>query len=85
MKTVRQWLDEHPDAVAYGRRLLQAIKEHRVGLKGRSPYEILEHAYRLERRGWEESIERCFEEEDEREQAKFEREYKERKRKLAKK
>jgi hypothetical protein len=29
-KTVRQFLDDHPDAVSYGKRLLQAIQEEAV-------------------------------------------------------
>jgi hypothetical protein len=81
MRTVRQFLADHPDAFAYGKRLLQAIRENKISLKGRTPYEILQHAYQLERRGWEESIDRWFEEEDQRAEAKFEKEYKEEERK----
>ena len=72
MKTVRQFLADHPEAVAYGKRLLQAIDEGKISLKG-NPYQILQRAYDFERRGVEGSIERWFEEEDQRAKEKFEK------------
>jgi hypothetical protein len=47
-KTVRQFLDNFPDAVAYGKRLGQAIDQKKISLKG-SPYEVAKRAYDYER------------------------------------
>jgi hypothetical protein len=74
--TVREFLADHPEAVAYGKRLKQAIDEGKVSLKG-NPYQILQRALDYEQRGWEHSIERWFDKEDERARKKFEQEYKE--------
>jgi hypothetical protein len=73
--TVRQFLADHPEAVAYGKRLKQVIDERKVSLKG-NPYQVLQRALDFEKRGIEGSIERFFEEEDQRAQEKFNQENK---------
>jgi hypothetical protein len=71
-KTVREFLDDHPEAVAYSKRIGQAITEKKISLKG-DPYTVAQRAYEFTRRGIEGSIERFFEEEDQRAAEKWER------------
>jgi hypothetical protein len=72
--TVREFLADHPDAVAYGQRLKQAIDEGKISLRG-NPYQILQRVLDYEKRGWEHSIEQWFEEEDARAQERFEKKF----------
>jgi hypothetical protein len=79
-RTVSEFFDDYPDALAYHKRLMQVIDEKKIPLTGDN-YDKIKAAYDYERRGIEGSIERWFEEEDQRAKEKFEREYKEEERK----
>ena len=75
MSAIKRFFDKNPDAVAYGKRILQAIDEKKVSLKGK-PEDVVKRAYDYERRGWEHSIERFFEDEGRRAAESFEKERK---------
>jgi hypothetical protein len=78
--SIRKYLEQNPDAVRYGEKIKQAIDEKKISLKG-TPAEIVQRAYDYERRGIDGSIERWFEEEDQRAQEKFEAKFAEEKKK----